>query len=100
MGGSIVGVDFQGLLKVTDSDPAPLGRLRRREGEGSKEEIVRIEALWPLPTRPLDLRLLNAGLNDRHHPIGNLVLQVEDVLECAIKPVGPQVGASLGLDKL
>ena len=98
--GSIVGVDSQRLLKVTDGDSALFGRLRRREGKGSKEEVVRIEAFWPLPTRSFDLRPLNAGLDDRYHPIRNLVLQVEDVLERAIKTVGPQVGAGLGLDKL
>jgi hypothetical protein len=48
MGGSIVGVDSQRLIKVTDGDPALLGRLRRREGEGSKEEVVCIEAFRPL----------------------------------------------------
>ncbi len=100
MGGSIVGVDSQRLIKVTDGDPALLGRLRRREGEGSKEEVVRIEAFRALPPRSFDLRSLNAGLDDRHHPICNLVLQVEDVLERAIKTVGPQVGAGFGLDKL
>ena len=42
-----------------------------------------------LAPRTFDLRPLQARLDDAHHSIGDLILEIEDVLQRAVELVGP-----------
>ena len=61
---------------------------------------MRVKVLRPLAARPLDLRLLNARLDDADHAVCDPVLKVEDVPQLAVEFVGPEMSAGFGLDQL
>jgi hypothetical protein len=48
------------------------------------------------PPGALDLLLLQARLDDADDSLGDLILQVEHVLQRAVEPVGPDMRAGLG----
>ena len=56
-------------------------------------EIVGIETLRPLAARAVQFCSLDFRLDDRDYAFGDAVLHVEDVLDCAIEIVRPEVRA-------
>ena len=49
---------------------------------------------------PLNLRPFNFGGDGSNYLLGQLILQVKDVFECAVKSIRPQMGASRYIDEL
>src|SRR5690348_11053706 len=83
---------FQRLL---DPSPAPLV-----DREGTQVKIVRREIARRSFRRPSDFRSLERRLDDPGDAQRDLVLQIENVLNRAVKSVGPKVRTGLGLDQL
>ena len=69
-------------------------------GQSPEIEIVGVEAVRPLALRALDLGPAEFGSMMPTMSGGDLVLQVEDVLERAVESVGPEMRAGLGFDQL
>ena len=62
--------------------------------------VVRAKVLRPLAARALDLGKSDRRLQRPCNPLGDLVLQVKDVLERAINAIGPDVRAAGRIDQL
>ena len=62
-------------------------------GHAAQEVVVGVEALGGLALRALDLGPLQPGRDRADHARRHLVLQIEDVGELAVEPVGPQIAA-------
>ena len=95
-----VRIGFERIAEKSGGDRGALGIERSYEGQRSQIEIVGVEALGTLAARTFDLGLLHAWLDDADHPLGDAILQVENVFEIAIELVGPQMRAGFGLDEL
>ncbi len=70
--------------------------------QGSKSSeivIVGLEVL-DLARSAAYLCFSKGGRNLTNDATDNLILQIEDVLQCAIKAICPQVRARLGIDEL
>ena len=66
----------------------------------AQEVVVGVEALGRLALGALDLGLLEPRRDRADHARGHPVLQVEDVGELAVEPVGPQMRAGRRVDQL
>ena len=95
-----VRIGLERIVKKSGGDRGALGIERSYEGQRSQIEIVSVEALGTLAARPFDLELLHAGLDDADHPLGDAILEIENVFEIAVELVGPQMRAGFGLDEL
>ena len=49
---------------------------------------------------PLDLGTIDFRCNRADDLLGNLVLQIENIIQGAVKPIGPEVGARRDIDEL
>jgi hypothetical protein len=85
----IVRFDRQALLEQGVGGGVALDRLLHDPGVGPQIKIVDRDAAWPLAARALDLGRLDRGLDQCRHPLGDTVLEVEDVTHLAIEVVGP-----------
>src|SRR5439155_14137893 len=61
---------------------------------------VGIEALGRLARGALDFGLLQLRRNCAHDTRSNLVLQIKNVLECAIEAIRPEMSSSASIDEL
>jgi hypothetical protein len=55
--------------------------------------IICIQVLWALSACPFNLGLLDRGLQDADHSLGNLVLQFKQIIDGPIVLIGPYVVA-------
>jgi hypothetical protein len=62
-------------------------------GQAAQEAIIRIEALCGFVFRPFDFGLIELGCNCTDHLGRNLILKLEDVLQCFVESVGPDMSA-------
>jgi hypothetical protein len=69
-------------------------------GQSAQIQVVGIEARGRVTDRPLDLGEAQLGLDSTNDTAGDLVLELEDVVERPIKPVGPNVSAAGRVDQL
>src|SRR5215813_15621405 len=63
-------------------------------------KVVGVEALRRLALHPFHLRVAQLGLDDAYDARGNLVLQVENVVQRTVDPIGPQMRAGRSFDQL
>ena len=96
----VIGVELERLLEKRDRHAALIRHWRLQVGQRAQEQIVGVEILRTLSPRTFDLRAPHGRLDDADHAIGDLILELEHVLERAVAFVGPQVRAGLGFDKL
>src|SRR5262245_60325531 len=71
-----------------------------KSGQPAQIIVVGVETVRRLATRPLDLGLLELRRDGPDDTRGDLVLQVEDILERSVEPVCPQMRAGCGIDEL
>src|SRR6516225_11045733 len=69
-------------------------------GQAAQEAIIRIEALCGFVFRPFDFGLIELWRNCTDHFGGDLILKLEDVLQCFIESVGPDMRAILAIYEL
>src|SRR5262249_55219521 len=62
--------------------------------------VVGVEAVGRLALRTLELGLLQLRCDLAHDAHRDLVLQIEDVLQPAVKPLRPEMDPRLGIDEL
>ena len=62
--------------------------------------VIGVEALGRLALGALDLGLLQLGRDRPDHARRHLVLQFEDIVECAVEAIRPEVRRRSGVDQL
>ena len=83
-------VQFQRALQQIGRDPC-VGELAGRGiGESAKIEIIGVEIVRAFPPGALDLRMLQARLDDADDSLGDLILELENVVQGAVEAVGPR----------
>ncbi|MEH2561920.1 hypothetical protein V1289_001547 [Bradyrhizobium sp. AZCC 2289] len=100
MGGSKLRIELNGLVEQRQRlvDRRPCSPMKVRHG--AQIVIVGIEISGRLPRGTLDLRPLELG-GDRSDDAGrDLILKLEDIVECSCESIGPKVGAGRRIDEL
>src|SRR5262249_26758852 len=70
------------------------------EGKSTQKEVVGIHAFGRFPAGTLHLGMPELRLDGANDARGDPVLQIEDILQPAIKAIGPEVGATRGINEL
>src|ERR1041385_5654971 len=69
-------------------------------GHAAQIVVVGVEALGRLVLGALDLRLFQLRRDRANDICRHLVLQIENIFECAVETIGPQMSATGGVDEL
>ena len=91
MGDSVFRIEPQRLAKQAQRLVSGRGRVRISVWQRLQVEIVGIEPVGPLAARSLDLGAPYRWLDRTDNALGEPVLQVEDVFDCAVEFVGPDM---------
>jgi len=91
-------IDRDRLLQQAQSSQSALFRCRKEDRKRAKIEIVGGEIRRQPRGGSAHLGRLQSRFDDVGDASGDLVLQIEDVLERAVKPVGPEMRTDFGLD--
>ena len=100
MGGGVVRVQLERVLQKPRGDPGVRRHHRRHVRQSAQIEVVGVEVFGTLSPGAFDLRLPQARLDDADHFFGDLILQVENVLQRAVESVGPEMRPGFGFDQL
>ena len=93
-------VQFQRALQQIGRDPC-VGELAGRGiGKSAKIEIIGVEIFRAFLPGALDLRMLQARLDDADDALGDLILKLENVVQGAVEAVGPEMRARFRFDQL
>ena len=100
VGGRIAGVDLHDPFKQPHRRVIVGRGLGKGQGQCPQGQVIDVEGRIRFAPRPLDLREAEHRTGRPDHGFGNLVLKIERIFERAVKPLGPQMLAALGLDQL
>src|SRR5690606_19320791 len=98
--GEIAMIEFQGKMKQAQSLVRLGRRIRMRVRHGTQVEVIRIEAIWPLAARTIDLGTADGGLDCSDDLRRQLVLQIEDVRDRTTKFARPDMACRLAVHEL
>src|SRR5262245_55560759 len=68
--------------------------------QGAQEKVIGIEIGSSLVSHTFDFGESDLGLNRRHHAFRNAILQIENVVDLALKAVCPEVRARRCVNQL
>src|SRR5262249_50890142 len=100
MRGGVVGIKRERPVEQRNGHSCLFRHASLQIRQRLKEEIISVEALWPLAACPLDSGLAAIRLDDADPPLGDRVLEIEDVLHGTIVFVRPEMRAAARLDQL
>jgi hypothetical protein len=100
MGWRKVGIEFNRARKVSHGLREFLSGHRQQKCHAPEVVVVGVEIAGGLAPGTRNLGLLDAGSDGADYLLRQLVLQVEDILHCAVETVGPDMGAIRRVDQL
>jgi hypothetical protein len=100
VGRGVVRGQLECVLQKHRGDPGIRRHRRRHVRQSSQIDVVGVEIFRTLSPGVFDLRLPKARFDDADNSVGDLILQVEYVLQRAVEPVGPQMRSSLSFEQL
>ena len=74
--------------------------VRREMRQGAERQVVGGEAFRPLAAGKRDLGHVDRGADGAGDPLGDVILEVEEVVDDAVVAVGPEMRAGNGVDEL
>ena len=78
----------------------PSSRHGGKAGQTSQVAIIGIGVAWGPPPGADDLGPLYSRCNGRNYLLRNFILELKDILQCAVKAVCPSVGSARRFDQL
>ena len=100
VGGSVVRVQLERVLQKPLGDPGVRRDHRHHARQSAQIEVIGVEVFGTLSLGAFNLRLLQARLNDADHFFGDLILQVENLLQFSVVSVGPKMRTGFGFEQL
>src|SRR6266540_4480590 len=96
----IVRVELECLFQQGNSRRRSLRHQFVDKRQCPQDQIIGIEALWPLAFDAFHLERPQSGLDRADNAQGDLVLHLKDVAEQAVVALAPELPAALRLDEL
>ena len=100
VGGSVVRVQLERVFQKSLGDLGVRRDHRHHVRQSAQIEVIGVEVFGTLSLGAFNLRPLQARLNDADHFFGDLILQVENLLQFSVVSVGPKVRTGFGFEQL